>query len=333
MSTGWGTPEQAELGRNLATRPTTRIFRAMDADTALLIGNFDGVHLGHRALVDAARAGVGSSGRVVALAFEPHPRSVLQADFVPARLSSRDQRDRWLREAGCDEVHFLEPTEAFLSQTPEAFVDSMVDRFHPSRIVEGADFRFGRDRAGDLTLLRELGASRGFRVIEVPEVHAPFEGKQVAVHSGLIRSLIHDGLVGRAACLLERAYAIEGLVVSGDRRGRELGIPTANVDHGAFLLPADGIYAGTACDPSGKLHRAAISVGTKPTFEETPRVCEVHLLDYDGPVDDYGWFVSVRFEHWLRAQVTYDGIEPLLEQLQKDLDETRRRVELPTAPE
>ena len=305
----------------------------MDADAALLIGNFDGVHLGHRALVDAARASVGASGRVVALAFDPHPRSVLQADFEPARLSSRDQRDRWLREAGCDEVRFLEPTVEFLAQSPEAFVDSMVDLFHPSCIVEGGDFRFGRDRAGDLALLRELGESRGFRVIEVPEVHAPFEGEQMAVHSGLVRSLIREGLVGRAAFLLQRAYAIEGRVVSGDRRGRELGIPTANVDHGTFLLPADGIYAGTACDPSGQLHRAAISVGTKPTFEETPRVCEVHLLEYDGPVDDYGWFISVRFEHWLRGQVAYDGIEPLLEQLQKDLDETRRRVELPTASE
>ncbi len=305
----------------------------MDADAALLIGNFDGVHLGHRALVDAAREAVGPAGRVVVLAFDPHPRAVLQSDFEPARLSSRAQRERWLRESGCDEVRFLEPTRDFLAQSPEAFVDGIVESFRPVCIVEGRDFRFGRDRAGDLDRLRELGTSRGFTVIEVDEVHAPFEGEAVAVHSGMIRSLIREGLVGRAAFLLQRAYAIEGTVVSGDRRGRELGYPTANVDHGEFLLPADGIYAGTACGPSGRLHRAAISVGTKPTFEETPRVCEVHLLDYDGPVEDYGWFISVRFEHWLRPQVAYEGIEPLLEQLRTDLEETRRRVELPTDPE
>ncbi len=305
----------------------------MDAGASLLIGNFDGVHLGHRALVDAARAAAGSGGRVVAMVFDPHPRSVLQSDFEPARLSSRWQRDRWLREAGCDDVRFLEPTPEFLSQSPEAFIDFVVESVRPRWIVEGADFRFGRNRAGDLDMLRSLGAGCGFEVLEVDEVRVPLSGEDVPVHSGVVRDLLREGHVTHAAYLLQRAYAIEGMVVSGDRRGRELGMPTANVDHGEFVLPADGIYAGTACDPSGRMHRAAISVGTKPTFEETPRVCEVHLLDYEGPVDDYGWPITVRFEHWLRAQVAYDGVEPLLEQLQRDLEETRLRVDLPSSPE
>lgn len=305
----------------------------MDAGVSLLIGNFDGVHLGHRSLVAAARGVVGTEGRVVVMAFDPHPRSVLQPDFEPARLSSRWQRDVLLREAGCDEVRFIEPTTDFLAQSPEAFIDAIVESVRPDWIVEGADFRFGRNRAGDLDMLRMLGADRGFQVLEVDEVRVPMDGAEVAVHSGVVRDLLRAGHVAHAAVLLQRAYAIEGTVVSGDRRGRELGMPTANLDHGEFVLPADGIYAGTACDSSGRMHRAAISVGTKPTFEETPRVCEVHLVDHEGPVDDYDWAISVRFEHWLRDQVAYDGVEPLLEQLQRDLEETRRRVELPSSPE
>ena len=208
--------------------------------------------------------------------------------------------------------------------------DGIVESFRPVCIVEGRDFRFGRDRAGDLDRLRELGTSRGFTVIEVDEVHAPFEGEAVAVHSGVIRSLIREGLVGRAAFLLQRAYAIEGTVVSGDRRGRELGYPTANVDHGEFLLPADGIYAGTACGPSGRLHRAAISVGT------------AHLRgDATGlrspPAGLRRSRRGLRMVHLgpLRAgcvRRSPTGIEPLLEQLRTDLEETRRRVELPTDP-
>ena len=300
----------------------------MDGHVSLLIGNFDGVHLGHRALVTAARAAVGASGHVKAMALDPHPASVLRPDSEPPRISTRRQRETWLLEAGCDEVLFVEPTAEFLARTPEAFIDDLVSEHHPDWIVEGTDFRFGRDRVGDLDLLRALGGDRGFEVIEVPEVHVACGEEQIAVHSRVIRERLIAGECGVAACLLGRAYTLHGTVVTGDRRGRELGMPTANLDHGTMLLPADGIYAGTARDPGGCIRRAAISVGTKPTFKETPRVCEVHLVDHVGPVDDYGWTMTVCFEHWLRGQVAFDGVEPLVEQLRLDLEETRRRVDL-----
>lgn len=301
----------------------------MERYSAMMIGNFDGVHLGHRALVDAARAAT-SGGAVVALAFDPHPATVLRPGSQPPRLSTRRSREIALLEAGCDEVRFIEPTPAFLSQTPDEFIAWIVEEFRPRWILEGADFRFGRDREGDLDLLRDRGVAHGYEVIVVPEVELRLDGVDVAVHSGEIRRRLQAGDVSAAASMLGRRYALTGSVVSGDRRGRELGIPTANLDHGELLLPADGIYAGTANDPDGRVHRAAISVGTKPTFEQTPRVCEVHLVDHAGPVDEYGWPLAVEFQHRLREQIAYDGIEPLLEQLKHDLDETRRRVELPS---
>jgi riboflavin kinase/FMN adenylyltransferase len=300
----------------------------MDAHVSMMIGNFDGVHLGHRALVAAARTAVGADGRVMALALDPHPAAVLRPGAEPPRLSTRGQRTAWLLDAGCDEVLFVEPTAEFLSRTPESFIGELVSTHRPAWIVEGSDFRFGRDRAGDLDLLRALGGEHGFEVVEVPEVHVRRGAENIAVHSRAIRQRLVDGGCEDAACMLGRPYTLQGPVVSGDRRGRELGMPTANLDHGDMLLPADGIYAGTACDPDGCIRRAAISVGTKPTFKETPRVCEVHLVDHVGPVDDYGWTMTVHFQLWLRGQVAYEGVEPLREQLQQDLEETRRRVDL-----
>ena len=299
----------------------------MRGSTALLIGNFDGLHLGHRKLVRTAREQVGVDGRVLALVFEPHPAQMLRPDSVPPRLTTAAGRRRLLEAAGVDEVIEMEPTAERLGQSPEQFIEWVVTSFSPSVIVEGADFRFGRNREGTIDRLRELGRSSDFTVVVVDPVtvDVPDVGV-VEVHSGRIREQLMSGRVRDAALLLGRPWSLHGTVVQGDQRGRELNMPTANLDHGASMLPRDGIYAGMTVLPDGSTRRGAISVGVKPTFEAVPRVCEVHLLDHDGDLDDYGWPIEVRFEHWLREQIAYDSVEALLEQLQLDIAEVRLRL-------
>ena len=297
----------------------------MRGSTALLIGNFDGLHLGHRELVRVARGQVGPTGRVVALVFEPHPAVALRPDAVPPRLCTAAGRRGLLQQAGVDDVVEMAPSPERLGQSPEEFIEWVVDLFAPSFIVEGPDFRFWRNREGTIDRLRALGLTSGFSVAVVEPVTVDLPGADgVEVHSGRIRQQLLDGRVEDAALMLGRPWSLHGEVVQGDQRGRELDMPTANLDHGTAMLPRDGIYAGTAVLPDGRMCMGAISVGVKPTFEEVPRVCEVHLLDYDGPLDDYGWPLEVRFERWLREQVAYDSVEELLHQLDLDIRQVRQ---------
>ncbi len=296
----------------------------MPEPRAITIGAFDGVHLGHAALLAAARSAAGARGRVTAITFEPHPLRVLAPGKAPARLSSIDQRRRWLAEAGADEVVVLEPTRDLLGESPEAFLGWVADEHRPDFIVEGSDFRFGRDRSGSVETLKSLGVSHGFRAIIPGEVRAAItNGTTVRVTSSLIRWLVGHGRVRDAALLLGRPYELPGTVVRGDGRGaRRLDTATANLDHGDQLLPADGIYCGTAVLPGGSVVSAAISVGTKPTFGANPRVCEAHLLGYDGNLR-YDWTMSLRFSDWLRDQVAFSSVDLLVDQIRRDV----RRVQ------
>lgn len=297
----------------------------MAGSTAILIGNFDGVHLGHQELLRNARSIVGEAGRLVVLVFEPHPATVLRPDAVPPRLTTAQRRRTLLESIGVDEVVEMAPTRSRLNQSPQEFVSWMVETFAPSVIVEGKDFRFGRNREGTIDLLRALGESKQFEVVVVDPVEVAQSDRQsVEVHSACIRSLLSRGHVHDAAAMLGRPWTIEGQVVQGDQRGRDLGIPTANIDHGELVLPQDGIYAGVAVLPDGTSRLGAISVGVKPTFDAVPRVCEVHLLDHDGPLDDYGWPLQLRVEHRLRDQVSYESIEELMAQIDRDIQEVRR---------
>lgn len=292
----------------------------MSRPTALTIGNFDAVHRGHVALVGAARSAAGGSGRVVALTFDPHPLAVLRPRAVPPRLSTFDQRAQWLAEAGADAVVPLRPTAELLKQSPEEFVADLVKRYAPGAIVEGADFRFGHGRAGSVETLNVLGKRHGFETIVVEPVEVALSDHSVVrVSSSLIRWLIGHGRVRDAVILLGRAYELRGVITAGDKRGRTIGVPTANLAPTEQLLPADGIYAGTAARPDGRNFAAAISVGTKPTFGEHPRVCEAHLIGYDGPLDDYGWEIRLQFHHWLRDQLAYATVDALIEQLHRDI--------------
>ena len=299
----------------------------MSVATAVTIGHFDGVHRGHVKLVDAARRAAGESGRVLALTFESHPLSVLRPEAAPKPLSNLQQRRRWLLEAGACEVEVLPTSADFLSQTPESFLGWLVAEYRPDFIVEGLDFRFGRDRIGSAAMLREFGSKHGYETIIIEDVIVPLtDCAEVRVRSSLIRWLVAQGRVRDARLLLGRRYEICGEVVSGaGRGGRDLGVRTANLAPADHLLPADGVYAGWATTDEGTGYPAAISVGTKPTFGEHPRVCESHLIGFADGDRRYGWTIRLEFDDWLRDQLPFGRVEQLIDQLHRDIDRVRSR--------
>lgn len=297
--------------------------------TVVTIGTFDGVHAGHAALVRRARELADpAAASVAALCFDPHPMESVAPAKAPARLTTFADRSNLLREAGADVVVRLEPTGELLSQSPESFVRGVVRDLAPLAIVEGGDFRFGRGRAGDLDVLRGLGRALGFEVHEVQPVEVVLADHTVArASSTLCRWLISNGRVRDAAAVLGRPYSLPGVVVRGDRRGRTIGCPTANVST-ECLAPADGVYAGVGILPDGREFPAAISVGTKPTYGEHRRCVEAYLIGAPRPGDDaamisglpeYGWDLRLRFDHWLRDQVAFESTAALVEQINRDL--------------
>lgn len=302
--------------------------------TVVTIGNFDGVHVGHAALVRAAREIADCTPeptRVVAMCFDPHPLTVLRPDAAPARLTTFARRAELLGAAGVDEVVRLEPTGNLLAMFPEEFVDHISAELNPIAIVEGPDFRFGRGRAGDVSILKSLGAERGIDVRVLKPVEVSMTDHTIAAaSSSLARWLICNGRILDAAGVLGRDYEVDGTVEKGDQRGRQLGFPTANVKT-ECLLPGDGVYAGVSILPGGRELPSAISVGTKPTFDGVGRVLESHFLgvpDLSG-LPEYGWEIRVRFSHWLRDQVKFDSMEDLKRQL---VDDCTRAAELTKQP-
>jgi len=296
------------------------------------IGTFDGVHAGHAALLARARELAGRGGHVVALSFDPHPASVLRPQAAPSRLTTFETRSGLLRAAGADEVVRLEPTRELLSKSSEVFVEDVVRAHEPDWFVEGHDFRFGRARAGDVSTLAELGERHGFGVEVLETVEIPLSDDTIVrASSTVLRWLIERGRMADAARLLGRSYELEGVVRRGDRRGREIGCPTVNLET-TQLLPGDGVYAGEATLPDGRRLAAAISVGNKPMFDGTARVVEAHLLDAprDGDriegLDEYDWPIRLRVETWLRDQVRYGSIEALVEQMERDCARVRRTM-------
>lgn len=308
-----------------------------DQPSVVTVGNFDGVHLGHAALLARARAVAdGCGGRVVALSFDPHPIAALRPGAEPARLTSFARREALLQRAGADEVVRLSPTSDLLGQSPEEFVLGLLSRYSAVAMVEGEDFRFGRARVGDVDALRHLGERHGFGVEVVPPVEATLTDHTVVVASSSVtRWLLSRGRVRDAAAVLGRAYELEGEVERGDRRGRRIGYPTANL-RCECVLPGDGVYAGRAVLQDGRCFGAALSVGTKPTFDGRSRAMEVYLLDApmreDGSgaiegLDEYGWRMRVTFEGWVREQVRFESVETLVEQMGRDCARVRWMVD------
>ncbi|MCL4219989.1 MAG: hypothetical protein KJZ65_01330 [Phycisphaerales bacterium] len=295
----------------------------MPQATAVSIGNFDGVHMGHAALMHAARAEVGPEGRVVAIAFDPHPASVLPGRTAPPPLTTFDRRAALLRQAGADEVIRLEPTPGLLRLHPENFLSLVVDRFAPSVFVEGHDFRFGRDRFGDLALLEAAGDVMGFRLRAVDGVDVELTDQTVVrASSTLARWLLAHGRVEDVAAILGRPLCLEGPVRPGASRGRTIGFPTANVDV-TTALPGDGVYAALAILPEGRSMPAAVNVGRRPTVDNRKRLVEACVLDDHGrpaPLDigRYDWTLELHLLAWMRDQVRFPSLHALTEQLHRD---------------
>jgi riboflavin kinase/FMN adenylyltransferase len=295
----------------------------------LTIGNFDGLHIGHRQIlrtvIDRAQA---LDGEAVVYTFDPHPRKVLQAEQAPAMLTTTEQKLELLAAAQIDLV-VLEPfTREFATTTAEHFVREHVHaRIAPLEVYVGYDFHYGRDRAGSMRLLTELGPRLGFAVTIIPEV--TIAGRDVS--SSRIRELLAAGDVEEANRMLGRPFAVRGRVVVGDRRGRTLGFPTANLAPESEVMPGLGVYAGHVRlleEGAGALEKGArvpavTNVGRRPTFKtDDPPLAEAHLLDFDG--DLYGRRVEVSFEARLRAEQRFPSVDALREQIARDVEAGRR---------
>lgn len=294
--------------------------------SVLTIGNFDGVHRAHQQLL--AQGGLlatDAGAPVVVLTFEPHPLKIVAPDRAPERLAPLDERLRLLEAAGADIAVIARSEPALLKLEADRFVkDVVIDLFHPTHIVEGPSFGFGRGRKGTPELLRELAAPHGCNVhILDPVTLEVDDGETLMVSSSLIRKLLSDGQVRKAGLCLGRPYALFGEIIEGDRRGRTLGFPTANLSVDDQLIPGDGVYAGRAY-AGGDSHVAAISIGSAPTFEDAPRRVEAHLLDFDG--DLYTKPMRLEFVRKIRDQRAFDSPVALTEQLHRDVQSVRELV-------
>jgi len=287
----------------------------------LAIGVFDGVHLGHQALIrhlaEGARA---AHATAVAATFDPLPIEALAPAAPPSALSDADERAALLAAAGCDAVALFRFDASFAALTAREFVRRVAGAGNVVRMVVGPDFRFGHDRTGDVALLRELGRELRFAV----DVFDPIEVSGAVVSSTRVRNALAAGDVEGAAILLGRPYEVPGTVVHGERRGRGLGFPTINVaTRPNRLLPKDGIYA-VRTRVGDMRHDAAASLGVRPTFGGGARWLEAYLLDFEG--DLYGDLVHVSFIRRLRDELHFESPEALAAQIAKDVEETRRAL-------
>ena len=292
---------------------------------AVAIGVFDGLHLGHAEILGRALGAARAlGGRTIVLSFDPHPDVVLAPSFQPvAPLTPLPEKRERLRAMGVDQLEVLPFTRELAALSPEEFVDRHVALPHaPAALVVGEDFALGHRRAGDCARLREIGRSRGFDQVEAPL--CVLDG--AVVSSTRIRELLGHGQVAEAARLLGRRYALSGAVVTGNRIGRTLGFPTANLRlHQEKLVPGHGIYAVWARigGREGALP-GAMSIGVRPTFGGHERTLEVHLLDWEGEL--VGLELEVEFVDWLRAEERFESPEALKAAIAADVAETRRRL-------
>lgn len=291
--------------------------------TVVSIGNFDGVHLGHAHVLREARTSAERLGidTVVAVTFDPHPMAVLRPEHAPPTLTSIHTRARLLEDAGVDAILVVAFDRDVASWSPQEFIDRiLVDTLHARAVVVGSNFRFGNKAAGEVATLVEFGASRDFETVGVA-----LDGGPQVWSSTYVRQCLATGDVAGAAEALGRPFTVRGTVVEGDKRGREMGYPTANVPIPPVdAAPADGVYAGrlTRLD-TGETFPAAISVGTNPTFDgERDRRVESYVLDRDD-LELYGVEVEVAFVDRLRGMVKFEGMEALIETMHDDVRRAR----------
>lgn len=291
----------------------------------ITIGAYDGVHRGHQAVIDHVRSRAAELGaKSVVVTFDRHPASVVRPESAPPLLTSSAQKMELLEATGLDAVVIVPFDERQAAESPESFVDRvLVSCLRTQTIVVGEDFHFGRHRDGNVNLLRKMGIESDFEV-EPIELIARADGIDEPVSSTAIRRALAGGDISRANAMLGHPFEIRGKVFPGDQRGRLLGFPTANVEvRNGACLPADGVYAGWYERPDGVIYPCAINLGRRPTFYEhaDSSLLEAHLLDVD--VELYGEDASVRFEHFLRSERKFDGVDALIAQLGLDIANAR----------
>ncbi len=284
------------------------------------IGVFDGVHRGHQEVIGHAVKRARDLGvQSVVVTFDPHPSEVVRPGSHPAVLTPPERKAELIEGLGVDVLCVLPFTHEFSRLSAGAFVhDVLVEHLHAALIVVGENFRFGHKAAGDVALLSRLGRTFGFGVEGAPLVAT--DG--TVFSSTYIRACVAAGDVAAATQALGRPHRIEGAVIRGERRGRELGFPTANLLCGPYTaIPADGVYAGWLTRRHEEPRPAAISIGTNPTFQGQERSIEAHVLDFDG--DLYGERLAFEFAARLREMRRYEGIEPLIAQMRQDVADAR----------
>ena len=286
------------------------------------LGNFDGFHKGHQAVVGRALTRARAERRpLLVAAFDPHPVRFFKPDAPPFRLTTLDQRERLFEAAGADAMIVFRFNAALASVTAEDFVsDCLISGIGAAGVVTGEDFTFGKGRGGNLALLTELGRDRGISVDSV----APVLQDGAPVSSSRIREALKAGDCENAARLLTRPFAIEGRVEHGDAVGRTLGYPTANISLGKYLRPRFGIYAVRGRLADGRTLDGAASLGIRPTFTPPRELLEPHFFDFDG--DLYGQTIEVELISFLRPEETFDSLPALTAQIALDCDEARRRL-------
>lgn len=288
--------------------------------SVVALGNFDGFHLGHQAVVSRAVARAFHERRPVVVAtFDPHPVRFFKPDLPPFRLTTLDQRQALFAHAGADAMLVFEFGAELASMDAEQFIaEVLAERIGAAGVITGDDFSFGKGRSGDAALLAKLGPEYGVAAEAVPQVL--LDGERIS--SGRIREALVEGDTGTATRMLSRDYAIEGVVQRGDARGRELGYPTANLPLGDYQRPKYGIYAVRVTLDDGTEHPGIASLGVRPTFQPPEELLEANLFDFSG--DLYGRKIEVALHAFIREEKKFGTVDALVEEMRRDEERARR---------
>ncbi|ATP19441.1 MULTISPECIES: bifunctional riboflavin kinase/FAD synthetase [Sphingobium] len=281
----------------------------------MALGNFDGFHAGHQAVVGRAIARARAEGRPAIVAtFDPHPMRLFQPDTPPFRLTTLDQRQALFAAAGADAMLVFDFTRELAALDPAGYVRLLMEQLGVAAVVTGEDFTFGKGRSGTVASFGELGLSA--------EAVAPVMDAEGVISSSRIRAALQAGDCATATRLLTRPFTIQGLVQHGDKLGRTIGFPTANIDLGPYLRPAFGIYAVRGRLADGRVLDGAANLGIRPTFDPPKLLLEPHFFDFAESLYDQS--IEVQLIHYLRPEAKYDGLDPLIAQIARDCDDARQ---------